>query len=59
MVFANIPVQGWIIDPYVNSLFDCSHLVQVLPPNNFKIVDGNFATNQLMAITSAIIQYNR
>ena len=43
-------VQGWIIDPYVYSLFNCSHLVQVLPPNNFKIVDGNFVTTDVTMV---------
>ena len=47
MVLAHISVQGWIIDPYVYSLFNCSNLVQVLPPNNFKIVDGNFVTTDV------------
>ena len=50
MVFANIPVQGWIIDPNVYSLFDCSHLVQVLPPNNFEIVDGNIVTTDVTMV---------
>ena len=52
MVFAHISVEGWIIDPYVQSLFYCSHLVQVLPPNNFEIVDGN-------TVTTAVVIYGR
>ena len=45
MVFTHISIEGWIIDPYVQSLFYSSHLVQVLPPNNVKVVDGNIVTS--------------
>ena len=34
MVLAHISIEEWVINPYVQSLFYCSHLVQVLPPNN-------------------------
>ena len=54
MVFAHISVEGWIIDPYVQSLFYCSYLVQVLPPNNFEIVDGNTVTTDV-----AVVIYGR
>ena len=47
MVFAHISVEGWIIGPYVQSLFNCSHLVQVLPPNNVKVVDHNIVTSDV------------
>ena len=47
MVFTHISIKGWIIDPYVQSLFYCSHLVQVLPPNNVEIVDGNIVTSDV------------
>ena len=51
MVFTHISVKGWIIDPYVQSLFYCPNLVQVLPPNNFEIIDGNtVATDVTMVI---------
>ena len=50
MVFAHISVEGWIIDPYVQSLFYCSYLVQVLPPNNFEIVDGNTVTTDVIVV---------
>ena len=50
MVFANISVEGWIIDPYVLCLFYCSYLVQVLPPNNFEIVDGNTVTTDVPVV---------
>ena len=50
MVFAHISVEGWIIDPYVQSLFYCSYLVQVLPPNNIEIVDGNIVTTDVTVV---------
>ena len=50
MVFAHISVEGWIIDPYVQSLFYCSSLVQVLPPNNFEIDDGNTVTTDVTVV---------
>ena len=50
MVFAHISVKGWIIDPYVQSLFYCSHLVQVLPPNNVEVVNGNIVTSDVAEV---------
>ena len=50
MVFANISVEGWIIDPYVQSLFNCSHKVLVLPPCSVEIVDGNIVTNDVKMV---------
>ena len=50
MVFANISIEGWIIDPYVQTLFYCSHLVQVLPPNNIEIVDGDIVTTDVAVV---------
>ena len=50
MVFAHISVEGWIIDPYVQSLFYCPNLVQVLPPNNFEIIDGNTVTTDVTMV---------
>ena len=44
MVFTYLSVKGWIIDPNVQSLFYCPNLVQVLPTNNFEIIDGNTVT---------------
>ena len=44
MVFTHISIEGWIIDHCVQSLFYCSHLVQVLPPNNVEVVDVNIVT---------------
>ena len=50
MVFTHISIEGWIIDPYVQSLLYCSHLVQVLPPNNVKVVDGNIGTSDVAMV---------
>ena len=50
MVFTHISVKGWIIDPYVQSLFYCSHLVQVLPPNNAEVVNGNIVTSDFTVV---------
>ena len=50
MVFAHISVEGWIIDPYVQSLFYCANLAQVLPPNNFEIIDGNTVTTDVTMV---------
>ena len=49
-VFTQISIEGWIIDPYVQSLFYCSHLVQVLPPNNVKVVDSNIVTSDVAMV---------
>ena len=50
MVFAHISVEGWTIDPYVQSHFYCPDLVQVLPPNNFEIIDGNTVTTDVTMV---------
>ena len=50
MVFTHISVKGWIIDPYVQSLFYCSHLIQVLPPNNVEVVNGNIVTGDVTVV---------
>ena len=50
MVFTHIFVEGWIIDPYIQNLFYYSHLVQVLPPNNVEIVDGNIVTSDVTVV---------
>ena len=51
---SHISIEGWITDPYVQSLFYCSHLVQVLPPNNVKVVDSNIVTSDV-----AMVLYGR
>ena len=50
MVFAHISIEGWIIDPYVQSLLYCSHLVPVLPPYNVDVVDGNIVTSDVAMV---------
>ena len=50
MVFTHISVKGWIIDPYVQSLFYCSHLIQVLPPNNVEVVNGNIVISDVTVV---------
>ena len=50
MVFTHISIEGLIIDPYIQSLFYCSHLVQVLPPNNVEVVDGNTVTSDVTVV---------
>ena len=55
MVFAHISVKGWIIEPYVQSLFYCPNLVQVLPPNNFEIIDGNPVTTDVTMVIYGIV----
>ena len=44
MVFANISIEGWVIDPYEQSLFDCSGKVLVLPSNYAEVVNVSFMT---------------
>ena len=44
MVFANVSVEGWVIDPYKQSLFDCSGKVLVLPSNYAEVVDISLVT---------------
>ena len=58
MVFTHISIEGWIIDPYVQSLFYCSHLVQVLPPNNVEVVDGNIvsSSNEAVVVVSSLLK---
>ena len=41
MVLAYVPVQGWIIDPYVYSFFNCSHEVLVFPPCYAEVVNSD------------------
>ena len=44
MVFANIPVKGWVIDSYQQGLFDCSGEVLVLPSNYAEVLDVSFVS---------------
>ena len=40
MVFANVLIQGWIIDSYVQSLFNCSQEVLILSSHHAEVVNG-------------------
>ena len=36
--------EGWVIDPYEQSLFNCPGKVQVLPSNDAEVVNISFVT---------------
>ena len=40
IVFADVPVKGWIIHPYVNYFFNCSNEVPVLPAHCAEVVNS-------------------
>ena len=42
MVFANIPVKGWVINSYEQNLFNCSIEVLVLTSNYAEVLDVTF-----------------
>ena len=44
MVFAYISIKGWIIDPYIQGLFDGPHEVLVISPQYGKIVNTDRMT---------------
>ena len=41
MVFAYVPVEGWIIHPYVYCFLDSSDKVLILHPHNAEIFNGD------------------
>ena len=45
MEFANISIQGWIVDPYEQCFFYCSFDILVLPPSYTKIFNGDVMTS--------------
>ena len=45
MVFANISIQGWIVDPDVKSLFYCPLEVLFLPSHNVEIFNTYAVTS--------------
>ena len=45
MVFVNISIQGWIVDPDVNSLFYCPLEVLFLPSHNVEICNTYAVTS--------------
>ena len=44
MVFANVSIKGWVIDPYEQSFFYCPGKVLVLPSNYAEVIDIGFVT---------------
>ena len=50
MVLANISVQGWIIDPNVESFFDGSHEVLVLSPHYAEVIYVNHMTRDVIVV---------
>ena len=50
MVFAYVSIQGWIIDPYVYSLFYGSHEVLLLSPHNAKILYRDLVTSGVIMV---------
>ena len=44
MVFANVFVKGWTIDPYGYSFFDQPHEVMILSPHYTKIIYSSIMT---------------
>ena len=50
MVFACVPVKGWIVDSCVYCLFDGSDYILVLPPHNTKVVNGGAVTSDVKMV---------
>ena len=50
MVLTYISIEGWIIHPDVNSFFDGSDEVLVLPPYNAEIVNGGIMTCDVLVV---------
>ena len=50
MVLANISIQGWIVDPNVQSLFNCSSEVLVLPYHNVEIFNTYVVTSGVKVV---------
>ena len=44
MVFANVFVKGWTVDPYVYSFFDQPHEVMILSPHYIEIINSSIMT---------------
>ena len=44
MVFANVFVEGWIINPNVHSFFYQPHKVVILSPHYTEIINGGIMT---------------
>ena len=50
MEFAYVFVEGWIIDPYIQSLFYGPAEVLILPPNNIEIFYGDLVTTDVTVV---------
>ena len=50
MVFACVPVEGWIIHPYVNCFFNCFSEVLVLSPFYTEAVNNCGMTCDVMMV---------
>ena len=50
MVFAYVPIEGWIIHPYVYCFLDSSDEVLILPPHNTEIINGDTMTCNIVMV---------
>ena len=50
MVFAYVPIKGWIVDPYIYCFFEGSDKVLVLPLHNSKVVKGGAITSDVTMV---------
>ena len=50
MVLAYVSIEGWIVHPDVNSLFDGSNEVLVLPPYNIEIINSGIMTCDVLVV---------
>ena len=50
MVLAYVSIEGWIIHPDVNGLFDGSNEVLIFPPHNAEIFNGGIMTCDVMVV---------
>ena len=50
MVLAYVSIEGWIIHPDVNSLFNGSDEVLVLPPHSTEIINGGIMTCGVLVV---------
>ena len=50
MVFANVFVEGWIINPYVYGFFDQPFLVVLLSPHHTEVVNCGVMTCDVVMV---------
>ena len=50
MVLAYISIEGWIIQPDVNGLFNGSDEVLIFPPHNGEIINGGVMTSDVLVV---------